>query len=139
MGFLLPINYVAVVVASVVSFIIGLVWFSGLFGSIWAEELKNHNVEIKEPSQSELAIKMLLTFAANLITSIALAYIVSLTGSTSVLSGVTLGVLAAIGLAGTTLSSVFVWESRSIKLFLIDFGYPALSIIASAIILSVWH
>ncbi len=137
--FLSQINYLAVAVSSVIFFVLGSLWFSALFGSIWAEELERHNVVIKQPTKNSLFMKMLLTFATNCIASFAMACLVAMTGSTTVISGIILGIIATVGFAATTLASVFNWESRSLKLFLIDIGYPALGIITAAIILSVWH
>ena len=135
---LFSINYLAIAVSSVVFFILGSVWFSGLFRSAWTKELQHHNVIIKEPTTADLITKMLLTFAANILASVAMAFLVIMTGSASFQSGLLLGIIAALGFALTTLGSVFIWESRSLKLFLIDVGYPMLGIITSAIILSLW-
>lgn len=133
------VNYVAVLVSAVVFFIIGSIWFSFLFGSIWQHELKKHHVVIKQPQKNELVLKMLLTFGANVLASICMAELVVMTGSTTALSGLMLGGLVALGFAVPALGSVFIWESRSLKLFLLDVGYPALGFIATAILLSVWR
>ncbi|MBI2774448.1 DUF1761 domain-containing protein [Candidatus Dependentiae bacterium] len=138
-SFFSHLNYVAVLVSSLAFFFIGSVWFSGLFGSIWVEELGKHGIKIKKPSSSEIMSKMILTFAANVIASLAMAWLVEVTGSSTLYSGFILGKIVAIGFAATAIGSVFIWESKSLKLFLIDAGYPAVGIIVSAIILSVWH
>jgi len=133
------VNYGAVLVSAVVFFMLGSVWFSTLFGRMWVAELQRHNVIIKAPTTAALCTKMVLTFAANLLAAWCIALLVNMTGSTTAASGLQLGVIVVLGCAITTLASVFVWESRSLKLFLIDIGYPAVGIIASAIILSVWR
>lgn len=138
-SFLAHINYLAVAVSSIIFFLIGSVWFSALFSTMWTQELKRHNVVIKEPTKPALFIKMLLTFGANVMTSIAIQYLVIMTGSTTLLSGLILGIVTTLGFAVTTLASVFIWESRSLKLFLIDIGYPALGIITASILLSLWR
>lgn len=137
-SFLAHINYLTVLASSVVFFFLGSLWFSTLFGTMWVQELKRHNVTIKEPSKQELSIKMLITFGMNVLASCAMACLVILTGSSTVETGFTLGLLVAIGFAATTLATTFTWENRSLKLFLLDVGYPVLGIVVSAIILSVW-
>jgi hypothetical protein len=139
MSLIASVNHLAVIVSAIVYFLMGSLWFSTLFGSLWVQELKNHNVVIKQPSTGDLTAKMLQTFLANIVTAYAMAFLVIMTGSTTLLSGLFLGILTAVGFAATTLGGVFTWESRSLKLFLIDIGYPALGIIASAILLSVWQ
>ncbi len=139
LNFLSSINYLAVTVSSLIFFVIGSLWFSALFSSTWVHELKRHNVTIHQPSQTTLLIKMLLTFGANFLASFAMACLVILTGSHTASSGLTLGLISAFGFAATAIGSVFVWENRSVKLFLIDSGYPVLGIIAAAVLLSVWR
>lgn len=85
------VNYGAVAVSSIVFFILGSVWFSGLFGTMWVDELKHHNVTIKQPKPYDLFIKMVLTFVANIVTSFGMASLVIATGSMTVQSGFILG------------------------------------------------
>jgi hypothetical protein len=139
LSFLSSINYIPVIVSSIIFFLIGSFWFSGLFGSLWIKELKHHHVVIKEPTTNVLATKMLLTFASNFIASFAMACLVAITGSATATTGLILGIIAAFGFAASSIGSVFIWESKSLTLFLIDAGYPMVGIIAAAIILSVWH
>jgi hypothetical protein len=106
---------------------------------MWSKELELHNVVIKEPSKKELTTKMFLTFCANIVASLVMAYFVFITKSTTLMSGLHLGIAASIGFAGTAIALVFIWESKSLKLFLIDFGYSATGLIVSSIILSLWH
>jgi len=139
LSFMPPINYMAVVAASVMFFVVGSIWFSFLFSGQWTRELKRHNVSIKQPANNEMYIKMLLTFAANYLACLCMAYLVEMTGSSTTQSGLILGSIAALGFAFTAIGSVFIWENRSLKLFLIDVGYPVVGIIAAAVMLSVWH
>lgn len=139
MDFLLNVNYFAVALSACLFFVWGVAWFSALFGQWWVEELKDHNVIIEEPTSNTLMIKMLLNFLTNIIISYAMACLVSLTGSSTVYTGLILGCLVAGGFAATTLATVFNWENRSLKLFLLDAGYPVIGIIAIAILLSVWR
>jgi hypothetical protein len=137
---LMQVNYLAVAVCSVLFFVIGSVWFSPVgFSTLWVKELERHNVQIKQPSSQQLTIKMLLTFGANVLAVLAMACLVVLTGSFTVMTGLMLGKIVALGFACTAIGSVFIWESRSLKLFLIDAGYPAVGIIVAAVILSVWR
>lgn len=138
-SFLSSINYIPVIAAAVLYFIIGSIWFSGIFGALWQAELKKHNVFIKQPTGSEIAQKMVFTFLSNLVTAFALALLVRFTGVSTWESGLILGAISGLGLAATSISSVFIWESRSLLLFLIDAGYPLVGIIASTVLLALWH
>jgi hypothetical protein len=138
--FLSQINYLAVGVAAIIFWCVGSAWFSPLLMSaLWVAELKRHNVLLQRPSSNTLLTKMLLTFGANLLASLAMAWLVVMTNSSTVSSGLMLGIITVLGFAVTTLGQVFIWENRSVKLFLIDIGYPALGIIITAVLLSVWR
>lgn len=138
-SFLFQINYIAVLVSSCIFFALGSAWFSALFRSMWIQELQQHTIVIKEPTTSNLVIKMLLTFGANFIASFAMACLVIIAHSTTVISGLSLGIIIAFGFAATSIGSVFIWEDKSLKLFLIDAGYPIFGIIIAAVLLSVWR
>lgn len=138
-SFLSQINYAVVAVASLVFFVTGSVWFSALFGQTWVKELADHNVEIKQPSQAVLMTCMGLTLLQNSLASFAIACLAILTGSTTAVSGLLLGLLLAVGFCATAIGGVFTWERRSLKLFLIDAGYPMMGVIFASIILSVWR
>lgn len=138
-SFLSNINYLAVAVSSVIFFVLGSVWFSALFGTMWVAELENHNVTIEQPTSNDLFLKMALTFIANCMASFAMACLVIMTGSTTVATGLVLGIIASLGFVVVSIGSVFIWENRSLKLFLIDVGYPVLGILVAAVLLSVWR
>ena len=139
LSFLDHINHPAVIAAAFIFFAIGSLWFSALFGTMWREELKKEHTTIKEPTKQAIMAKMVQTLVANFIASYAMACLVIMTGSVTIESGLFLGTLAAIGFGATAIASVFIWESRSLKLFLIDVGYPVVGIIITAVLLSVWQ
>lgn len=139
LNILTHINYFSVLISAIIYFLIGSLWFSTLFGHIWSKELEKHNTIIKKPTTSQLLEKMAITFGSNILTSLAMAYLTKATGSNTIVSGLILGVITSIGFAATTMATTFSWESRSLKLFLIDIGYPVLGIISSSIILSLWY
>ena len=131
-------NYWAVLVAAAAYFVIGSLWFSALFGNIWSKEVEKHGTKIKEPTGKEIGVKLIQTFAGNLIAATAIAILVSLAGISTWSAGLELGLICGIGFAAAVIVIAYTWESRSFKLMAIDFGYPVVGITACAIILSVW-
>jgi len=132
------VNYLAVGICSLIFFFLGSMWFGVLFGNTWVKELGRHNVFIQQPSIVGLFTKMMLNLLKNFVISLAMACLVVLTSSISVFSGLLLGVLVACGIAAPAMADVFIWENRSVKLFLIDSGYQIIGIVLSAIMLSIW-
>jgi Protein of unknown function (DUF1761) len=54
-------------------------------------------------------------------------------------TGFMLGLIASLGFAAATLGCTFVWQNKSLKLFLIDAGYPIIAITIAGMLLSVWQ
>jgi len=75
------INYLAVLVAAVVYFVIGAVWYMGLFGKIWSELMGFNKLSKKEEKamKEKMGISMAINFVACLLAAYCMAY--------SVLSG----------------------------------------------------
>lgn len=138
-SFLAHANYWAILVATLVYFVLGSLWFSALFGKIWSAEVARHGVSIQEPSKSDIGKKMLQTFIGNLLAAMASAYLVFATGCHGWLPGLKLGLLCGIGFAAVGVWIAYLWESRSTKLLLIDVGYAVFGITFACIILSVWR
>lgn len=132
------INYAAVAVCSLVFFFLGSLWFGTFFGSMWVAELGKHNVIITAPTKAELLTKMGLNFLKNTIIALSMACLVVLVGSKTAVAGFFLGLLVAFGFAAPAMADVFIWEGRSLTLFLIDSGYQVVGIVLSAVILSMW-
>ena len=131
-------NWLAIIVSAIAFFVLGSLWFSVLFGKIWQREVEKHGVKIKDPKGSEIAVKMLQTFACNLIAALAIGILVYFTGVIGAINGAKLGVLCGVGFSATAIITAHVWESRSFKLVAIDFGYPLFGITICGIIQAIW-
>lgn len=138
MDFLSTINYGAVLVSGIVYWIIGMLWFTVLFGKLWARLIQKHGVKIKVPSKKEMIIKCIYTFLLNLLVALGVAIFVNSLGITQVSSAITLGVVLSVCFSLATLTTGYLWESRPWKLALVDLGYPFVGIIVSSIIITLW-
>ena len=137
-SFFSQLNYWSILTAAGAYFIIGSLWFSLLFGNIWSKEVAKHGVKIKEPSGKEISGKMIQTFFGNVVATMAMAFLVYVTGIAHWLPAVKLGLFCGVGFAASSIMIAYTWESRSFKLMAIDFGYPVVGFTACAIILSLW-
>jgi hypothetical protein len=134
----LQLNIWAVVIAAVVYWILGSIWFSLLFGKIWSSELEKHGVKIQTPTGPQMVVKLVQTFVLNLVVAFALSYLVFVSESYTMYHAIKLGLTAGVGLSASTIGIAYTWESRSLKLVLIDIGYPILGTLACSIILTLW-
>lgn len=128
------INYLAVLVAAIVGFGIGSVWYGPLFGKIWQKEMGwTDNPPEKGHPGKTLTIAFLLTFlmafmTAHLMTDHFVGWI----------GGVHLGGELAIGFSATALGIHYLFQKKSLKLWLIDSAYLTVILILMAVIIAVW-
>jgi len=135
-GELFNINYWAVLVAAVAPMLIGSAWYSpALFARSWMKAVGKTEADIKKGATGKLYF---LAFAASLITSFVTAHLVDIAGATSIIEGVILGFWVWLGYVATVTATNHLFEGRSKKLYLINVGYHLVSLMAMAIILSVW-
>lgn len=133
------INYLAVLIAAIVYWLIGMLWFSVFIGKSWAEEVKNHGIVISKPTSSQMAKKSIWTFVLNLIVSFGIAVLVVSLGIFTFVPALVLGLLLAICFAAAVMIISYLWEGRSFKLSFYDIFYPFIGIIISSIIIGLWN
>jgi hypothetical protein len=139
----IKINMLAILVAVVVNFIIGFIWFTPLFGKIWGKEM-GHDPTIK-PDKMVMVKGMVYMIIGNFLFAWVLAHNIAawmFVPGMKDMDPLTNGLMAAIftwvgfyfpGHLGST-----VWENKSWKLFFINSGYSLISLIVVSLILTHW-
>ncbi|MBI2641813.1 DUF1761 domain-containing protein, partial [Candidatus Roizmanbacteria bacterium] len=90
-----PVNYVSIVVASVVAMVVGFLWYSPmLFEKQWMKEsgVKENNMKKEEAKKGYL-----IMFVASLVMAYVLAQLVYVTNATDYVSGATVGFMSWLG------------------------------------------
>lgn len=132
-------NWLAILCAGAAYWVLGYVWYSLLFGKMWAAEITRHRGERPSPGSGEMIGKMIGTFISNLVAAGAMAYLFWRTGIADMGHALKMGLAAGIGFSGTALTMAYIWESKPTKLWIIDAGYNLVGCILLAIILVSWH
>lgn len=127
------INWWAVLVAAVLAFVIGGVWYGPLFGKAWMAELGKTEDDI-EPSPAPFII----SFFTSLLTAIVLAWLLLATGTSGLIGGATLGLITGIGFIATAMASDSAFCGWSFKLFMIQSGYRVLYSVVMGALLGAW-
>lgn len=138
-SFFSSVNYLSVFSGALAYFILGAVWFSAIFGKIWAAEHERRGIKIVRPSQGGMITKMVISFIGNLVIAFAVAFMVHITDSCTMASAIKVALFASIGVAAPTLAIAYNWEGKSCKLYLIDAGYTLAGIFICAIIIAYWR
>jgi hypothetical protein len=82
---------------------------------------------------------MIMSFVGSLILSFVLAHLILWSGASTAAWGALIGFIAWAGFMAAPLSASYIYESRPFKLFAINLGYWLVSLVASGILLAVWH
>jgi biotin transporter BioY len=132
-------NWLAILCAGVAYLVLGFVWYSLLFGKIWAAEQVRHcGGEGAGPAKREFVGMLLANFISNLVASAAIAYLLHRTGTGDLPHALKLGAGLAVGFSITTLTVVHVWERKSTKVWMIDASYHLIGCLIAAAILVSW-
>lgn len=128
------INYLAVLVAALISFLIGGLWYSPvLFGKPWMEEMGFTD----EDTKGNMGMIFGTTFVLSLIIAFNLAAFLG--PDANFVWGLTAGALAGIGWVATALGILYLFERRSMRLYLINAGYHAVTFTLMGGLLGLWH
>jgi len=127
------VNYLAVVVAAVSSFLIGGVWYSPLlFAAAWQREAGLTDDQVRKGAGRAFGG----AFVLSLVVATNLGFFLGKHAGIAWGSGA--GALAGIGWAAASLATVFLFERRSVMLIVIDGGYLAVSYAVMGAIIGVW-
>ena len=116
------LNWLAIVVATVGSFVLGYLWYGPVFGKAWLAS-QGKTAEDIQPS----ATPFIITFFTTLITCIAMAVLLELLEVTTLLGGAVVGL--AVGLA---------YCGWSWSLVAIQSGYRTVYCILMGMVLAIW-
>ena len=130
------LNYLAIFVAALASFALGSIWYSPvLFVKTW---LKETGIVPGEIDKAKMARTMGFAFVLSLVMSFNLAAFLSGPNTTFVW-GMTAGALAGIGWVAAAMGINYLYEGKSLKLFLINAGYLVVSLILMGGIIGAWR
>ncbi len=129
-------NWLAIICAAAAYWVLGAIWYMALFGKIWAAGIEQHGVKLE---RSGMAAKMIGNFIGNLVAALIMARLIGRIGTADLMHGLRLGAGVGIGFSATALSIQYLWESKPIKVWLIDASHHVLGCVLLGAILSVWR
>lgn len=130
-------NWLAVIVAAVAAFALGGVWYSPIgFVKPWLRLLGKTQEEMAAGMSPVQAMSS--QAVQQIVTTIAMAAIVSWSGAGNVLEGAWVGVIAGVGLIAADGLKLVFFEGRKFQLYLINAGYSSLAVVIMGAILGAW-
>jgi hypothetical protein len=132
----MSVNWWAVIVAAIVMFVIGAIWYSPvLFAPRWRTLLGIS----EEQMRAALPAGMVAGIISYLVMAYILARFIIHYGTPSFGSGVLIGFMAWLGFVATVLIGQVFYERRPFALWLINNGYLLIGLLVMGAILGWWH
>lgn len=133
------INYLAVLVAAVLGFAIGGLWYSPfLFANQWVKAQGFTEEQVKE-MQKDASKAYSISLVCMVLIALAMAVIASYLHLALFMQGLKLGLLAWGGFALPLGLMATMFTGRKMTVFLIDTGYQLVYLLVIGTIISVWH
>lgn len=132
----MEVNYLAVIAAGVAAWMIGSLWYSPLlFSKAWQKELGFTDEYLKQGN-------MPLIFGSSLILMIIMAFglnfIIQMHPEITWSHGFFHGCMVGLFYCATSMGITYLYQRKSIKLYLIDAVYQVLMLGVAGIVLAVW-
>jgi Protein of unknown function (DUF1761) len=129
------VNWLAVLVAGIVMFAIGAVWYTALFGKQWRMLMG-----VPEGAAQEGFVQaMVVGFVANLVEAYVLAFFIVHYGATDLLTGAWIGAIAWLGFVATMIVPAIFYERRAPMLAVINGAYNLIGLVVMGAILGAWR
>ena len=130
----LDINWLAVLVAAVVTFVLGGVWYGPLFGRVW--RTAEGQAEPQPGRQKHPALVYGLSFVLMLIAAAVLA--IALGPDPNVPRSVVVGLVVGVGWVATSFGVNYLFAGRRLPLFAVDAGYNVVLFALMGLIIGVF-
>lgn len=130
------INYLAVLIAGVAGFVVGMVWYTAL-GQRWMDALGKTREQLAPDGKPPVAT-MAISFVCELIMAGVLAGVMGHIGAVTVSTGLTTGFLVWLGFVATTQLINHRYGRFPLQLTLIDAGHWLAVLLAMGVVIGLF-
>jgi len=129
------INYLAIIVAAILYWLLGGLWFAVLFSKQWMalEAFKPEDIQRISPT-----IPYIVSMIANLVIAFILALVCASQKADTAVKGAQTGILMSVGFVATTTLTTYLYEGRPFNLFLINVGYIVVGMALMGAVIGAW-
>lgn len=133
----MKINYPAVLVAAILHWILGAVWY-GVFSSKFLELIAWTPAQVAAIESQSHVTEYILSFLSSLVLVYILAHFVQYTKATNLAGGLQTAFWLWLGFIVTTQLPTVIFEGRKTGLYLLNIGYQFVACLAAGALLAVW-
>ena len=136
----MKIKYPAVLVATLVHYILGGLWYSPLlFGNKFIQLIAWSPAQLAEIQSKSHAKELIIAFLTSVILVFFLAHFVQYTKATSAMAGIQTAFWLWLGFIATTNIATVLFEQRPLGLYLLNAGYQLVGCSLAGAILAIWR
>jgi hypothetical protein len=128
-------NYAAVVLAAIVYWLLGAVWYGVIFSKPW---MALEHMSMEQAKSMNPVLPYVITFLLNLLIAYSLAQICIWRNADTMGRGASVGVLLWIGFVGPITFTTYMYEMRPKELFAINQFYPLAGMVVMGAIIGGW-
>ena len=136
----MKIKYPAVIVATLVNYILGGLWYSPLlFGNKFLQIMNWSPEKIAEMERQTPVKELSIAFVMSLVLVYILAHLVQYTKAKTAWAGIETAFWLWLGFIVTTQLATVIFEQRPLGLYLINIGYQLVGCALAGAILAIWR
>jgi len=133
------INYIAVFVATLVSFVLGFLWYSpSWFGTTW---MKLSGIDMKKAKAAQkkgMGKTMFIGFLSTLVMAYVLAWFIKMMSIGTAIGGMQTAFWIWLGFFAMPQLGIVLWERKPVQLYYINTGHYLVTLLIMGAILAVW-
>lgn len=136
------INFLAIFVTGVVSFLLGWLWYSDfVFGRRWRflNGVSEESHQEMSRDKKRMMKSMGIYFLSLLIMTGVLARVLFYMGAYGIRDGLETAFWVWFGFVVPSMLGMVLWEKKSWEYYFINVGYILLALVVSGVILTLWH
>ncbi|QQG40034.1 MAG: DUF1761 domain-containing protein [Candidatus Aenigmatarchaeota archaeon] len=133
----MAITYVAVAIAALASFVLGMLWYGPLFGKIWMKLSGITNKQVKVAKKKNMSPAYVASILGSVVMAFVLGLFITLTGVTSAAGGMMIGAWAWLGFIAPVQLGKVLWEGKPLQLYALDVAFHLVALLLMGYIL-VW-
>ena len=132
------INWLAVLVSTVIWFVLGAVWYAVLFGKAFESALA-FTEDQKQKAQKNFARNLGIHFVSGFLISLMMAHLMTLFENPTAMDGIHIGFGIWLGFAVPLAWIMLVFEQRPGATFWVNIGNWLVGFVLIALVLAVWR
>jgi uncharacterized membrane protein len=131
------VNFVAVLVAAVLSFVIGFLWHGPVFGKQWLALMNISEAEQQKAQQENMLPRIVSAFIQQAVIAYVFALFAAIIHASTMMDALQLGFWSWVIVAAVLLNGVL-WEKRSVPLYLFNIVYHFVIMVAMSLVIVLW-